>query len=283
MGEQQQRRIMIVTGANTGIGKSTALALAAQNVELFLACRSREKTEPVIEAIARTGGQAHFAHLDLADLESVRTCAADIAKRYPVIDGLVNNAGLAAARGTTKQGFELAFGVNHLGHFLLTTLLMPCLRAGAWGPARIVNVSSRAHARAKRIDWDALRRPTASWSGMPEYAVSKLCNVLFTRSIAAGKAGGPNAPHAYAVHPGVVASDIWRRLPWPIRPLAHAMMISNEQGATTSVHCALSPEVASDNGLYYDKCKVHTVSRQAMDDALADELWQRSLEWTRPT
>src|SRR5207248_1708186 len=131
------------------------------------------------------------------------------------LHGLINNAGVAGQRGLTAQGFELAFGINHLGHFLLTTLLVDRLRET--GGARVVNVSSDSHYQAKGIDFDAVRQPTKSMTGMREYAVSKLANVLFTQELArrvpASELG------AYAVHPGVIASDIWRRVPGPARSM----------------------------------------------------------------
>jgi NAD(P)-dependent dehydrogenase (short-subunit alcohol dehydrogenase family) len=192
------------------------------------------------------------------------------------IDVLLNNAGMAGARGTTKQGFELAFGTNHVGHFLLTMLLVPRLRAAK--NARIVVVASRAHYDAKGIDFDAVRRPTKSVTGVPEYAVSKLANVLFTRGLA--KRLGRSGVHSYSLHPGVVASDAWRRVPWPIRPLMKIWMISNDDGAKTSLYCATSPDVAAQDGLYYDSCREKKPSDLALDDTLADRLWDKSVEYT---
>ena len=185
---------------------------------MLLACRSEERGRPVLEEIARRHGPDRVAlvPLDLADLTSVRAAAADIAGRAPRLDLLLNNAGLAGSRGLTRDGFELAFGVNHLGHFLLTCLLLPQLRAAA--PARVVNVSSRAHYAARGIDFSVLRQRSRSFTGMPEYGVSKLCNVLFTKSLTRRLA--PDRITSFAVHPGVVASDIWRRLPNPARAIA---------------------------------------------------------------
>ena len=135
---------------------------------------------------------------------------------------LVNNAGVAGRRGLTRQGFELMFGVNHLGHFALTNALLGCLTGSA--PARVVTVSSDAHYSAKGIDFEALRRRARGLTGLPEYAVSKLCNVLFTQELARRVAG--TGVTTYALHPGVVASDIWRRVPWPVRPIVTRRMLS---------------------------------------------------------
>jgi NAD(P)-dependent dehydrogenase (short-subunit alcohol dehydrogenase family) len=232
-------KVALVTGANSGIGRVTAEALAARGARVLLACRSEEKTRPVLGAIRAAGGDAVFLPLDLGDLESVRACAAAVLARDEPLHLLINNAGLAAARGVTKQGFEIAFGTNHLGHFLLTTLLLPRLRASR--PARIVNVSSLAHRRAKRLDFEALRRPTASRTGLEEYGVSKLCNILFTSELARGRAG--EGVQSFSLHPGVVGTDAWRRLPRLLQPVVKLFMLTPEDGARTTLHCATSPEV----------------------------------------
>src|SRR5262249_8802626 len=142
-------------------------------------------------------------------------------------------------------------GINHIGPFLLTDLLLERLRASA--PARIVNVSSIAHYEAPGIDWDAVRRPTGSATGMPEYRVSKLANVLHAQERARRRAG--NGVTTYALHPGVIASDIWRQVPWPLRPLMKRRMDTPERGARTSVYCATAPELAGESGRYYDDCR----------------------------
>jgi NAD(P)-dependent dehydrogenase (short-subunit alcohol dehydrogenase family) len=269
-------RFIVVTGANTGIGRPTAEKLAARGARVVLACRSEERTRPVLDAIAASGGEAEFVALDLGDLASVRAAAERILAMERPIDVLLNNAGLAGLRGQTKDGFELTFGTNHLGHFALTLRLLPALRKA--GRARIVNVSSKAHYDAKGIDWDALRQPTKAISGLPEYAVSKLANVLFTAELA--RRVGSEGIHSYALHPGVVATDVWRQVPWPIRPLLKLGMISNEEGAATSLYCATSPEVADHDGRYYDDCREKKPSALARDPALARELWERSVGWT---
>jgi NAD(P)-dependent dehydrogenase (short-subunit alcohol dehydrogenase family) len=270
------RQVIVITGANTGIGRATAEALAARGSKLLLACRTEEKTRAVLEAARALGGEAEFIPLDLGDFQSIRACAARIVAAGLPIDVLINNAGLAGQRGATKDGFEIAFGTNHLGHYLLTMLLLPRLRAAPH--ARIVSVASKAHYDARGIDFDAVRRPTRSITGLPEYAVSKLANVLFTRELA--RRTGPGGVHAYALHPGVVASDAWRRVPWPIRPLMKLGMISNEEGAKTTLFCATSPDVADHQGRYYDSCREKTPSPLAQDDDLAQRLWDKSAEFT---
>lgn len=268
-------RTMIVTGANTGLGRVSALELARRGARVHLACRNEEKTRPVLDAIRADGGDAEFLKLDLADLASVRAAAETYLARGEPLHVLMNNAGLAGAKGLTRQGFELTFGTNHLGPFLFTQLLLPRLREGA--PSRIVNVSSRGHYRAPGIDWDAQRRTTASPTGFPEYCVSKLANVLFTKELARGKAG--EGVRSYALHPGGVATDVWREVPWGIRHLLKLFLISEEEGARTQLWCATSSDVADHDGRYYDKCKEKRPSKLALDEALARELWARSEAW----
>jgi len=270
-------RTVVVTGANTGIGLATASALAGQGWRVFVACRSEGKGAAAVASIkAATGNDAVFLlMLDLADLASVRTCAAEFLARGEALHVLINNAGVGGRRGLTKQGFELMFGVNHLGHFLLTSLLLERLVSS--GPARVVTVSSDAHYNAAGIDWDALRRPARGITGLGEYAVSKLCNVLFSQELARRTEG--TGVHAYALHPGVVASDIWRRVPWPVRPLVTRRMLTVDQGAQTSLYCATSPSVAGDSGRFYDKCALREVSEVATPE-LGRALWERSEAWT---
>ncbi len=277
MSQNLAGKTFLITGSNTGVGRATAEDLARQGARIWLACRSRDKTLPVIEQIKQQTGNPllEFLELDLADLSSVHQAAEQFLEHGEPLHALINNAGLAGQRGLTKQGFELTFGVNHLGHFLLTQLLLDRLKADA--PSRIVNVASKAHYQARGVDFSALRQ-TTSFMGLREYSVSKLCNVLFAKELARRLEG--TRVTTYAVHPGVVASDIWRRLPQPLRALGKLWMISNEEGARTSVHCATSEKVAGETGRYYDSSREKRPSRFADDAALAKELWERSEEWT---
>lgn len=268
-------KLAIVTGANTGIGRVTAVALAEKGAHVLLACRSAERTRPVVDEIVAAGGQAEFVPLDLADFASVRACATAVLGRDQPLPLLVNNAGLAGAHGLTKDGFELTFGTNHLGPYLFTRLLMPALERA--GEARVVNVASAGHYRAPGIDWDAVRKPTASTSGFPEYCVSKLANVLFTTELARR---APEGLHAYALHPGGVASDVWREVPWGLRHVLKLFLLSNEQGARTTLYCATSDEARAQSGLYYDKSRPKKPSKLAQDEGLARELWEKSAAWT---
>jgi retinol dehydrogenase 12 len=267
----------LVTGGNTGIGLATARALAADGGRVHLACRSAEKGRAAAAAItAATGSdQVAFLQLDLADLGSVRSAAQAFLASGEPLDVLINNAGLAGTRGLTSDGFELLFGVNHLGHFALTTALMDRLTSTQ---GRIVNVASDAHFEAPGVDFDRLRRPARTIAAMREYAVSKLCNVLFTQELARRLAG--SGVTAYALHPGVVASDIWRRVPWPVRPLITRRMLTVEQGARTSLYCATAPELAQASGQYYEDCAERAPSPVATLE-LAAQLWAHSAKWIK--
>jgi NAD(P)-dependent dehydrogenase (short-subunit alcohol dehydrogenase family) len=268
-------RTFLVTGANTGIGLATARSLAARGGRVHVASRSPEKAQVAVAGIiADTGNQdVSFLHLDLADLASVRASAQAFLATGEPLHVLINNAGIGGQRGLTKDGFELIFGVNHLGHYAFTMALLDCLTASK---ARIVNVASDAHYQAKGIDFGLLRHRTRTITGMPEYAVSKLGNVLFTQELGRRLAG--TGVTAYALHPGVVASDIWRRVPWPVRPLMTRRMLTVEQGAQTSLYCATSAEIAADSGLYYDNCQVREPSAIATPE-LGARLWAQSESW----
>jgi retinol dehydrogenase 12 len=273
-------RTFLVTGANTGIGLATARVLAERDGQVTVACRSPEKGQAAVAGIiAATGNNAvSFLRLDLASLSSVRQAAADFLARGEPLEVLVNNAGVAGRRGLTSDGFELMFGVNHLGHFAFTLALLDCLKQSAdrGGGARIVHVSSDAHYQATGIDFAELRRRTRAITGMPEYAVSKLCNVLFSQELARRLAG--TGVTSYALHPGLVGSDIWRRVPWPVRPLMTRRMLSVDEGARTSLYCATAPELAGQSGRFYDKCAERAPSPVATPE-LAARLWDQSEAW----
>ena len=213
-----------------------------------------------------------FHELDLGSLRATRASAAALAAG-PTIDILINNAGLAGSRGATADGFELAFGTNHMGTFAFTMGLLNRIADGG----RIVVVASRAHYRARGIDFARLFESTASVTGLEEYGVSKLANVLFAAELA--KRVAARNIIVSSLHPGVVASDIWRSIPWPFRGLAKLFMISNDEGALTSIYCATSPDLVGKSGRYWDKCREKRPSRVAQENALATELWLRSEGW----
>ncbi|MFZ3183371.1 MAG: SDR family NAD(P)-dependent oxidoreductase [Pseudomonas sp.] len=188
---------------------------------------------------------------------------------------LIGNAGLAGQRGLTPSAFELAFGTCHVGHFLLTQLLLERLKASA--PARIVLVSSKAHRHARGIDFAAVRQSTASPGGLKEYSVAKLANLLFSNELARRLQG--SGVSSYAVHPAVVATDVWRAIPGPLVWLLKRFMRSIEDGAATTLYVATAPELAGQSGGYYADGKTAATSPVAQDQPLAEQLWEQSERW----
>lgn len=270
-------QVALITGGNVGIGRVTAIELAKKGFQVVIAGRSLERTQPVLDHITSLSVDkpALFLPLDLASLASVRACAQMFTQLNLPLHLLINNAGVAGLRGLTQDGFEMTFGINHLGHFLLTQLLLPNLQSS--GPSRVVTVSSRAHKRTAGIDWDALRRPTSSWTGINEYAVSKLANLLFSAELAKRVQG--TSVSTYSLHPGVVDTEIWRALPDWARPLLRLRgFLTPEQGALTTLHCALhAPQ--QESGLYYSDSQPKQPAALGQNSELAAELWKRSEVW----
>ena len=268
-------RTFLVTGANSGIGRALAEALAGRGARVVLAARSAERTVPVVEAIRTRypSASATFLPLDLADFASIRRATDQLRAAGHGLDVLVNNAGVAGTFGLSRDQFDLTYAVNHLGPFLLTNLLLPQLCESP--AARIVNVSSVAHFRARTIDWTRLeRQSTPRRSGFQDYAVTKLMNILHAKELAR-RLGGTSV-HTYALHPGGVASNIWRALPGPLQWLLKLFLLSNEEGARTPLYCAAAQEVSTATGRYYDRSREARTNPLADDPSLAAELWARS-------
>jgi dehydrogenase/reductase SDR family protein 13 len=268
-----------VTGANSGIGRALVEALAARGegggATIVLATRSEERTRPVLNELRSRypDARAQWVHLDVSDLTSVRRAAgAFLATKQP-IDVLVNNAGIAGTRRLSKDGFDVTYATNHIGPFLLTNILLPRLRESPQG--RVVNVASNAHMVVRQIDWSVLDRRTApKRSGFKDYAVTKLMNVWHAKELARRLSG--TRVTAYSLHPGAVASNIWRAVPWPLRSVMKLFMLSNEEGARTPLYCATAPELSATSGRYYYRGREAKTSPLAQDAALARELWTRT-------
>ncbi len=274
LGDLEGKRY-VLTGSNTGIGFVTARELVASGAHVVMACRNEEKARCAMAKITEQTGRdtMEFLSLDLSNLAQVKVAALGLVAEGKAIDCLINNAGIAGQRGLSADGFEIHFAVNHLGSYLFTLLLLPALEA--MPSSRIVHVASRAHTRVSRIDFSALTKKTKTMTGFREYCVSKLCNVLFSMELAKRL---PEQVSTHALHPGVVKSEIWRRVPWPIRPLMSLGMISVEQGAQTSLYCATEPSLATQSGLYYVESEVQATNPAATED-LALRLWQMSETW----
>jgi len=270
-------QVALITGGNVGIGRISAIELAKKGFKVIIAGRSLERTQPVLDHInsLAVDEQAIFLPLDLGSFSSVRECVRLFNQLNLPLHLLINNAGVAGLRGLTQDGFEMTFGINHLGHFLLTQLLLEKLQSS--GHSRVITVSSRAHKRAAEIDWDALRQPTNSWTGIREYAVSKLANLLFSAELAKRVQG--TSVSTYSLHPGVVDTEIWRAVPDWARPLLRLRgFLTPEEGARTTLHCAMhAPK--QESGLYYADSKLMQPAGLGQDLELAAELWERSEEW----
>jgi NAD(P)-dependent dehydrogenase (short-subunit alcohol dehydrogenase family) len=266
---------VIVTGGNSGIGQQTALELARRGAHVVLACRDRAKAEEARAAIAAETreGSVSTRELDLASLASVRRFAAAAEAELPRIDVLVNNAGIFPMKGwQTEDGFEAQFGVNHLGPFLLTTLLRDKLRAD--GGARVVHVSSMMHARGD-IDFGSFRGEKP-YKPYPAYYQSKLANILFSNELARREQAAGSAVTSNALHPGAVATNIMRDGSAPVRLFTGLFFGSVEKGARTSVMLASDPALAGVTGRYYHGGKEREPSAVARDEALAAKLWEES-------
>jgi len=264
-----------VTGANSGIGRALVEALAARKATVVLATRSEERTRPVLNALKAKYPDARlqWVHVDVSDLGSVRRAAASFLATKQAIDVLVNNAGIAGTRRLSADGYDITYATNHIGPFLLTNLLLPRLREAPQG--RVVNVASNAHFMIKAIDWAGLeRRTTPKRSGFKDYGMTKLMNVLHAKELARRLSG--TRVTTYALHPGAVASNIWRAVPQPFQWLAKLFMLSNEAGAATPLYCATAPELAAVTGRYYHKSREGKTSPLAQDATLARELWERT-------
>lgn len=266
-------KIMLITGASSGIGLATAVELARRGAELVLPVRDPARGEAALAAIRRAvpAARLHLLALDLASFASIRACAADVLQRWPRLDVLLLNAGISPAqRRVTVDGFESTFAVNHLGHFLLTLLLLPALRAAA--SARVVVVASSVH-KGQRLDFDDLQAERG-FSMMQVYARSKLANMLFARALARRLQGSGITVNA--LHPGVVDTGLAREFPWPFRVLAKLAFIAPAKGARTSVYLATAPEVEGSSGGYYAKCRRIEPDPAALDDDAAERLWRMS-------
>lgn len=271
-------KICIVTGANSGIGKATAFGLAQQGAHVVMVCRNEAKGLAAKADIeAQTGNTTIDLLLaDLASQKAIRRLAETILERYERIDVLVNNAGVyLGSRSVTEDGYEATFAINHLAYFLLTHLLLDRLKASA--PSRIINVSSEAHQSGK-MHFDDLDL-ASGFNGIKAYAQSKLCNVLFTYSLAKRLEG--TGVTVNALHPGVVGTNIGNGslIGWFFK-LFGPLLLSPTKGAGTSLYLATSPDVEGVMGKYFIKKKAQQSSALSYDEEVAERLWAISLKRT---
>uniref|UniRef100_A0A8D8W949 Retinol dehydrogenase 14 n=1 Tax=Cacopsylla melanoneura TaxID=428564 RepID=A0A8D8W949_9HEMI len=285
-------KTVIITGCNTGIGKVTAQTLYGIGAKVIMACRDVEKAESTATEIRqhpvadpeKPHGEVLVKKLDLASFKSIRECAQEINQSESSIHMLINNAGvMMCPKDQTEDGFELQFGTNHLGHFLFTLLLLPKIIKSA--PAKIINLSSLAHERGV-INFDDVNGEK-TYSSIKQYQQSKLANVLFTKELAE-RLEGKNV-NVYAVHPGIVKTELGRYMDdtyfTGARFLARIVfgwwMKTPEQGAQTTLYCALDETAAKETGLYYSDCKVAKSAPLTHDKELSKKLWTESIKWTK--
>lgn len=266
-------KVAIVTGANTGIGFEIARGLLAQGATVVLGCRDLKKGEAArLQLVADTGNQnAVLMQVDLANLSRLRNFITKFEAKFQRLDLLVHNAGLwPRTRRKTEDGFEMTFGVNHLGPFFLTQALRPMLEKSA--PARVVVLTSSMHFDAA-IDFEDLQFKVRRFHGGTAYGQSKLANVLFTLGLARRLEG--KGVTVNAVHPGVVATELSREAPENARSTKGKL--TAKEGAVGPLHLAASPDLASVSGSYFEGTEMTSLSPSSLDVAIQDRLWATSL------
>jgi NAD(P)-dependent dehydrogenase (short-subunit alcohol dehydrogenase family) len=271
-----QGKTVLVTGANQGIGKATAIALAAKGAHVGLVARNADKGRAALAEVEAAGSAgAELIVADLSSQEQVRRAAAEFRSKHSKLDVLVNNAGVfVPERRTTVDGLEETFALNHLGYFLLTRELLDVLQAT--GGARIVNVSSDAH-RGAKMQWDDLQYERTPYRGFKVYGQSKLANVLFTYELARRLEG--TGVTANCLHPGVIASGFGHTYGSAVSfilKLARPFLLTTEEGARTSVYLASSPEVEGVTGKYFSQCKPVKSNAVSYDLQSQQKLWSLS-------
>ncbi|KAI8128602.1 hypothetical protein FF38_09969 [Lucilia cuprina] len=281
-------KVVIVTGSNTGIGKETVRELAKRGAKVYMACRDMNKCEEAREEIVLESRNKYVycRECDLASMESIRKFAENFKKEQDRLDILINNAGvMRCPRSLTKDGFEMQLGVNHMGHFLLTNLLLDLLKKSS--PSRIVVLSSLAHTRGEINIGDL--NSEKSYDEGKAYNQSKLANVLFTRELAKRLEG--TGVTVNALHPGVVDTELFRHMGFfnsffaslIFKPLAWPFLKSPQNGAQTTLYAALDEDLANVSGQYFSDCEIKDVAPQAKDETLGKWLWAVSEKWTKLT
>jgi retinol dehydrogenase 14 len=281
MPQEMAGKTCVVTGANSGIGKETALGLARMGARVVLVCRNARKGELALSEIQRETGSTQLDLLlaDLSSLASVRALTAQVQQRYPRLDVLINNAGAAVpSRTLSADGIEMTLAANHLGPSLLTCLLLDLLKSSA--PSRIVNVSSEAQRNA-RLEMDDLQFARRKYHALAAYGQSKLLMNAFTFELARRLEG--TGVTANCLHPGVVATNIWPPdAPWFFKLAVAAMkpfMLDATRGAEVTLYVATAPEVAGVSGQYFVKSKVAPSSPLSRDPKVMADVWR----WTEKT
>ncbi|XP_067262846.1 retinol dehydrogenase 11 [Chanodichthys erythropterus] len=267
-------KTVLITGGNSGIGKETAVALALRGARVIIACRDEEKARKAVKEIKARSHSLNVLHMevDLANMRSIREFCKTFLQKEKRLDILINNAGMPSVLDWTDDNFSMCFGVNHLGHFLLTNLLL--LRLKESSPSRVINLTCSSY-KYQKLDFKDL-----NYNLFPffTYCRSKLANIYFTQELARMMEG--KGVIAYAVHPGYVQSSWTCHYSFLYRILAQVVMfmffISCEAGAQTVVYCAVSDEVLPHNGGYFSDCRPAPLRAFARDSGVAKKLWEAS-------
>ena len=270
-----EKKIAIITGANSGIGKETAIVLAQKNFKVIMFGRSQKASQLVQEEIKeKTDNQdIYFIYCDLASLNSVRSAVSEFKSQFSRLDVLINNAGVnVSRREITEDGYEKNFAINHLGPFLLTNLLLDVLKQSA--PSRIITLTSSGQSS---INFDDLMGEQ-KFSWMRAYTQSKLANVLFTYELARKLEG--TGVTANCVHPGVVRTNLVRDMSWYFKIIYHSVLKwffkTPRKGAETSIYLATSPDLESVSGKYFVNKKEAISHNESYNEAYAQTLWEKS-------
>ncbi|XP_041912325.1 retinol dehydrogenase 13-like isoform X2 [Alosa sapidissima] len=276
-------KTIVITGANTGIGKETARELARRGGRIIMGCRDMEKCEAAAREIrGKTLNKHVYArHIDLASIKSIKAFVQKIKEEEEHVDVLINNAGVMRCPAwKTEDGFDMQFGVNYLGHFLLTNLLLDKLKAST--PSRIINLSSVAHVTGE-VDFDDLNWDRRKFDTRKAYSQSKLAIVLFTRELAKRLEG--TGVTVNVLHPGVVGTDLGRHTGMHqsqlsstvLSPFFYLFVKSPTLGAQSSVYLAVAKELEGISGRYYDVMTEKDPAPQALDERMSERLWNASV------
>lgn len=280
-------KTVLITGANSGIGKETAVDMATRGATVIMACRDMKRSEPVLKEVRAESGSSKvfLMKLDLASLQSIREFVTAFLASYDKLHILINNAGLFSnSFKTTVDGFELNTGVNHFGHFALTNLILERIVQSV--PSRIVNIASDAYKMAdKSIDPEKLHLEENFVKGILGYGKSKLCNILFTSELARKLEG--TGVTTYSLMPGVIGTNIFSNYEFKnklhesiFRFFGFFLFKSLKQGAQTSIYCAVEENIENKSGLYFKDCAVKELDSYAKDAGMAKKLWEYSEEKT---
>ncbi|XP_041453521.1 retinol dehydrogenase 12-like [Lytechinus variegatus] len=276
-------KTVLITGANAGIGRETAIDLASRGARVIMGCRNPTKAKVAIADVRKRSSNENviFKQIDLSDLNSVKKCAEKILKEEERLDVLINNAGLVSFsdRGLTPEGYDITMATNHVGHFVLTLALINIIKKSA--PSRVINVSSFGHLRIKQIDYTNISGKGVS--GFNRYKQSKLANIHFTKVLARRLSG--TGVTAYSVNPGTVYTNIWESSRVSLKPglfryilslampLLRLFLLNEKDGAQTTIYCAVDESIAHLSGGYFTNCSLGKESKLAEDEQVAKQLW----------